>query len=166
MSKKAVIGIFDHATDAAVTVDRLVERGIAPSRISVAATESTARESLGFDKDRKGAEGTAWGGGVGAAAGALLAGLTSVGAIASGGAGLLVTGPLVAIFTGAGAGGAAGGILGGLIGLGFSEEKVEYFEDRLGKGAAMVAVNVDGFGDGDRIDVIFEEQSPVSVTSA
>ncbi len=163
---KAIVGIFEEPIDAARSVDGLVGAGVDPSRISVLVTEPTAENSLAVRSHSKGPEGAAVGGGFGAAAGALIAGLTSVGTVATGGAGLLVAGPLVAAFTGAGAGAVSGGILGGLIGMGFSEHEVKHFEDVLDKGSVVVAVDTAKAADEGLIKGIFNNHQAAEVSGA
>ncbi|MFW5840433.1 MAG: DUF1269 domain-containing protein [Planctomycetota bacterium] len=162
----AILAIYEAPADATQTVDDLVGSGITRERISVLASESTAKDSLVVKKQTKGAEGTAIGGGIGAAAGAVLAGLTSVGVIATSGVGLLVAGPLVAVLTGAGAGGIAGGVIGGLTGLGFSEHEIKHVEDALNEGSVVVAVEVDGHDDEDKIKDILHRHSAKEVSTA
>ncbi|MFP4106604.1 MAG: hypothetical protein ACLFVU_11010 [Phycisphaerae bacterium] len=163
---KAIAGIFERGIDATAAVDALVAKGVADNRISVLATEETAKKSLAVEKQTKGAEGTAVGGGIGAAAGAIIAGLTAVGTLATGGAGLVVAGPLVAAFTGAGAGAITGGVLGGLIGLGFTEHEVKHFEDALDKGSVIVAVDTEDTDDEDTVKGILKDHNAKDVSSA
>lgn len=163
---KAKVGIFENPRDASAAVDELVVRGVSKERISVLAAESTTKESLGIEKETKGAEGAAVGGGLGAVTLGILAGLTSVGTLATGGTGLLVAGPLVAALTGAGAGAAAGGVLGGLIGLGFSEHEVKHFEDALDKGSVLVAVEMEDADDEDSIEDVFNQTNAQEVSTA
>jgi len=85
-------------------------------------------------------EGAAIGAGAGGAAAALAAGLTSVGAIATGGAGLLAAGPLIAALAGAGAGAAGGGLLGTLIGMGLTEEEAKILDEEIREGGLLVTV--------------------------
>jgi hypothetical protein len=161
-----IIGLFEQPEGGANAVDSLVEKGVDKDRISIVATEQTAKESFAVESQTKGAEGAAIGGGVGAAAGALLAGLTTVGALATGGATLLVAGPIVAAFTGAGAGAVTGGAIGGLIGLGFNEEEVKHFEDSLDKGAVLVGVNMENADDEDLVKDTLKAHKPKEVSSS
>jgi hypothetical protein len=162
----AIVGIYDRPTDAARTIDDLAASGVAQGRISVVATEPTARQSLGIKAETKGAEGAALGGGIGAAAGALLAGLTTVGAIATGGAGVLVAGPLVAALTGAGAGAVTGGVIGGLVGLGFSEHEIKHFKEALEEGSVLVEVDTDDYDDEDAVEDVMKNHNAADVSMA
>ncbi|MFP4052737.1 MAG: hypothetical protein ACLFV7_02615 [Phycisphaerae bacterium] len=163
---KAIIGVFEGPREAAMAIDDLAARAVDKSRISALASEPTVKKTLGIDVQTKGAEGIAIGGGIGTAAGAILAGLTSVGVLATGGIGLVATGPLIAALTGAGAGALAGGALGGLIGLGFSEQEVKHFEDALEKGSAIIAVDMENHDDEDIIKDVFESHSAKETATA
>jgi hypothetical protein len=163
---KAIIGVFEDPAQATAAVDALADHGVIASRISVLATEPTAEKGLAVDTETKGAEGTAVGAGIGAVAGGLLAGLTAVGTIATGGAGLLVAGPLVAAMAGAGAGGVTGGVIGGLIGLGFSEEEVEYFENVLDEGSVLIAVDMENADDDETVKGVLKDRGAENVKSA
>ncbi len=162
----AILAIYEVPEDATRTVDDLVDSGVTRQRISILATEATAKESLAVEKQTKGSEGTALGGGIGAASGAIIAGLTSVGALATGGAGLLVAGPLVAAVTGAGAGAVSGGILGGLIGLGFSEHEIKHVEEALDKGSVVVAVDMEDHDDKDEVTDVMHRHNAKEVNAA
>jgi hypothetical protein len=162
----AIVGIFENPHEAASSVDALEMKGVSRERISVMASDETAEKSLVVAEQTKGSEGAAMGGGLGAAAGALVAGLTSVGTLATGGAGLLVAGPLVAALTGAGAGAVSGGVLGGLIGLGFSEHEVKHLEDALEKGSVIVAVDMEDADDDDTVEDTFKQYNANEVTTA
>ncbi len=162
---KAIVGIFERPHEARVAIDKLCAGGVADSRVSVLATEQTAKQALGIEKNTKGAEGTAIGGGIGAATGAILGGLTAVGTLATGGVGLLVAGPLVAALAGAGAGAVTGGVLGGLIGLGFSEHEVKLFEDALEEGSVVIAVDMEDADDDDEIEDIFKDSNAKDISS-
>lgn len=136
-----ITGLFDSPADAARAVHILEARGIAPKEISIIAGENFDREAFGIDSHTKMPEGVAIGATGGAAIGALIAGLTAVGVIASGGVGLLAAGPIVAALTGAGAGAVTGSIVGGLVGLGIPEHEVKHYENALNEGSVLVGVN-------------------------
>lgn len=135
-----ITGLFSTPPRATAAVRDLEARGVRPSDISLVVAEGTGRESFGIDSKTKVAEGAAIGAGIGGAAGALILGLTSVGAIASGGVGLLAAGPLVAALAGAGAGAAAGGAVGTVVGLNIPETEIKFYDDALREGSALVGV--------------------------
>jgi hypothetical protein len=140
MSGKIITGIFDSHSHAARAIDTLAAKGFPDSRISLVASENFDQEAFGVETHSKLAEGAAIGAGTGGAIGAVVAGLTLVGAIATGGAGLLVAGPLVAALAGAGAGAAGGSVLGGLIGLAIPEHEVKHYEDAIEHGSVLIGV--------------------------
>lgn len=151
-----ITGLFKTATDAAVAIRTLEAKGVAPDRISVVANESFDKESFAVDTHSKLPEGAAIGAGAGGAVGALIAGFTAVGALATG-PGVLVAGPLVAALAGAGAGAAGGSVLGGLIGLAIPEHEVKHYEDAIGKGAVLVGVECESGDDKDAVKSVFKD---------
>jgi len=135
-----ITGLFEEPSDASAAMHTLIARGVSESAISVVASDAVATESFAIDRHSKLPEGVAIGAGSGGAVGALVAGLTSVGAIATGGTGLLVAGPMIAAFAGAGAGAAGGAVVGGAIGAAVPEHEVRHYEDALEQGAVLVGV--------------------------
>lgn len=133
-------GLYQSPSDAAETMRMLEYNEVSLSDITVVANDALDRDSLAFTQNSKVAEGVA----IGAASGGLLAaivgGLTAVGAISTGGVGLLASGPLVAALAAGGAGAASGGIIGGAIGATIPEHKVKFYEDALEKGSVLVGV--------------------------
>lgn len=80
-------------------------------------------------------KGSAIGGGIGAALGALFVVGSSV---AIPGIGLVVAGPIAAALAGAGAGGAAGGLIGALIGAGIPEDRAKQYERGINEGGIVI----------------------------
>ncbi len=80
-------------------------------------------------------KGSAIGGGIGAALGALFAVGTS---IVIPGLGLVVAGPLAAALAGLGAGGATGGLIGALIGAGIPEDRAREYERGINEGGILI----------------------------
>lgn len=79
--------------------------------------------------------GSAIGGGVGAALGALFA----VGSnLVIPGLGLVVAGPIAAALAGAGAGGATGGLIGALVGAGIPEDRARQYDEGVRKGGIVI----------------------------
>lgn len=127
---KQVLAVFKEQLTADSAISRLVESGVAQSDISVLMGEGYRGKHFGVEGGTKAAEGVATGGVAGGVIGAIIAGVAATGAIAAtGGAGLLAAGPIVAALTGAGAGAAAGGVVGGLVGLGIPEHKAKIYKD-------------------------------------
>ena len=136
-----VTGLFNTPTEAAGAVHTLEARGIPEHEISIMAGENFKKEAFAVDSHSKLPEGVAIGAGAGGAVAALAAGLTTVGTVATGGAGLLVAGPVVAALAGAGAGAATGGVIGGAIGAAVPEHEIKYYEDAVRKGSVLVGVH-------------------------
>lgn len=138
-ARRIVTGVFTHQLDAVQAIHGLESRGFGESEISLLMSDGLGEEFALHRRSKmpKGAAAGAVGGGL---LGALVAGLTAVGTISTGGAGLLIAGPLVAALAGAGAGGGAGGLIGALIGAGMSEFEAKTFAERLDEGKILVAV--------------------------
>lgn len=166
MSGKIITGIFDSHAHAASAIDALAAKGIPDSRISLVASENFDQESFGVETHSKLAEGAAIGAGTGGAIGALVAGLTLVGAVATGGAGLLVAGPLVAALAGAGAGAAGGSVLGGLIGMAIPEHEIKHYEEALEKGSVLIGVECVNDGDKEIAHDVFEQFEASKISRA
>ncbi|MEX0774472.1 MAG: hypothetical protein WD042_02035 [Phycisphaeraceae bacterium] len=139
MADYLATAIFPTHVGAAEAVNRLEAIGISAERISVLMSDSLG-EDFKLQTKSKLSEGVATGATAGGALGALVAGLTAVGVIASGGTGLLIAGPVVAALAGAGAGAAAGSVLGGLVGYGFTDHEAKLFAKELEDGKVLVAV--------------------------
>jgi hypothetical protein len=133
-------GLFREPRDAAAAIHTLEAGGVPGEAMGLVAGQSVERDAFTIDSHSKLPEGVALGAGGGGAVGALVAGLTSVGAVATGGAGLLAAGPIVAALAGAGAGAAGGGVLGGAIGVAIPEDEVKRHQEKLEEGAVLVSV--------------------------
>jgi len=136
---KAVTGTFATQQAAAACIEGLVGSGFDSADISLVASEEFDRETFGVETHTKLAEGAAIGAGAGGAAGAVVAGLTTVGAI-TGGAGLVAAGPVVAALAGAGAGAAGGSVIGGLVGAAVPEHEIKHYEDAVERGHVLIGV--------------------------
>jgi len=135
-----ILGMFEDASTANKAMDELRDGGYEDESIGVIAAESAVGEDVDVEQRTRVAEGAAIGAGAGGAATALAVGLTSVGAVATGGVGLVAAGPLVAALAGAGAGAAGGGLLGTLVGLGLREEEAKVVDEEVEDGAIVIAV--------------------------
>jgi uncharacterized protein YjbJ (UPF0337 family) len=122
------------------------EHGYRPEDINVVMSDETRKRHFGdaapgteLSGGTKAAEGmgkgSAIGGGIGAALGALFAIGTS---IVIPGLGLVVAGPLAAALAGLGAGGATGGIIGALIGAGIPEDRAREYERGINDGGILI----------------------------
>jgi hypothetical protein len=136
-----VTGLFDSPHQAAIAVQALEAQGIPGADISLLTGDRFDRDAFTVETHTKATEGLGIGAASGGALGALIGGLTAVGTIATGGAGILVAGPLAAALAGAGAGAAAGGVLGGLAGAAMPEHEIKHYEDAIEKGSVLVGVS-------------------------
>ncbi len=134
-----VTGVFKTRVDATRAIQMLEEKGFRDNEISLLMSDSVGKDFQIKDSSKM-PEGIAAGATAGGVIGALLAGLTAVGTIATGG-GLLIAGPLVAILAGGGAGAGVGGIIGGLTGAGMTEHEAKLFASELEDGRILVAVH-------------------------
>jgi uncharacterized protein YjbJ (UPF0337 family) len=146
-SGRYVTGLYDSPESAQRAYDSLTtDHGYDAGDIDVLMTDETRSRHFGDAKPgteleggTKAAEGfgkgSAIGGGVGAALGALFAVGTSV---AIPGLGLVVAGPIAAALAGAGAGGATGGVIGALIGAGIPEDRARAYDEGLKRGGIVL----------------------------
>ncbi len=74
---------------------------------------------------------------VGSLTGAIIAAITAITGMVTGGASLLVAGPIVAVITG------AGSILGGLLGAGFSENEAQHIDNSVRQGHVLILVHAE-----------------------
>lgn len=137
---KILTAVFETHTQAARAVESLAAAGFGHDEISFVASDEFDVDTFGVETHSKMPEGAAIGAGAGGAVGAVVAGMTLVGAVASGGLGLIAAGPIVAALAGAGAGAAGGSVIGGLIGLAIPEHEVKHYEEALEKGHVLVGV--------------------------
>lgn len=161
-----VTGLFSKPADAAAAAHTLEARGVKQSQMSIIAGESVSPDAFAIDTHTKLPEGVALGAGLGGAVGALVAGFTAVGAIATGGAGLIAAGPIIAALAGAGAGAAGGSIIGGGIGLAIPEHEIKHYQDALEKGSVMLGVRADDDDQQDLIEDTFKHFDAEKVSRA
>jgi len=119
-----ITGLFDNSLKATMAVSKLEAIGITSDEVSVVANDSYSKEDFAVDEGNKAAEGGIIGAASTGIIAALVAGFTTVGAVATGGAGLLVAGPIVAALAAGGAGAAAGGSIGAIIGAFIPEHEI------------------------------------------
>ena len=146
-SDRYVTGLYPSAEAASRAYSGLTtEHGYGPEDINVVMSDETRKRHFGdatpgteLSGGTKAAEGlgkgSAIGGGIGAALGALFAIGTS---IAIPGLGLVVAGPIAAALAGLGAGGATGGLIGALIGAGIPEDRAREYERGINDGGILI----------------------------
>ena len=164
---KVLTAIFETHANAAQAIESLVAAGFDSSKVSFIASDDFDADTFGVESGSKAAEGVAIGAGTGGAIGAVVAGLTMVGAVAAtGGAGILVAGPLVAALAGAGAGAAGGSILGGLVGLAIPEHEIKHYEEAIERGSVLVGVECKDSDERDAAKKVFERFDADKVSHA
>lgn len=137
---RVITAVFPSPQEAAEAARALTAAGVPVGDISIVASEKLDRDAFGIETHSKMPEGAAMGAGFGGAIGALIAGLTSIGILSTGGVALLAAGPVVAALAGAGAGAAGGSVVGGLVGWAIPEHEVKFYEDALSEGSVLMGV--------------------------
>jgi hypothetical protein len=148
--KKMVTAVFRDPVNAQRAHDALRRRGYTDTEINVLMSDKTrstyfsGQEPGSIKTGTKGAAGMGVGGAIGTAVGATLAAIVAIGTTLAipltGGASLIVAGPLAAALAGGGAGAVAGGLIGGLIGLGIPEENANAYHEALREGGVVIGV--------------------------
>src|SRR5688572_25050645 len=151
MSKnKVVIGIVDGEVQAENIVQRLTQKGVGNSDISVIFPDKSGTKDFAHEHNTKAPEGAVAGGVTGGVVGGTIGLLAGIGALAIPGLGpFIAAGPLMAALSGSAAGAAVGSITGALIGLGIPEIEAKKYEGKLRGGNILIAVSVD---DSDQVD--------------
>jgi len=144
----AITGTFSNKAEAEKAISDLEASGIKSSEISLIVSEATRQKMFNdnvTNEERASSSVKSAGSGavLGGALGALVAGLTAVGAIVVPGIGFLAAGPIVAIFMGAGAGAATGTLAGALVGAGIPDAEANEYEKALKSNKALVIVHTD-----------------------
>lgn len=146
------LGIFQRFDRADGAIRRLIDLGVAEDRISLVAAADTPAptedvEEIPHEPARVMPAVVA-----GGAVGSVLGGLTAAaGVAATGGAGLLFVGPLLA---GAAGGGVAGGFLGAMTRRGVRSDVADLYDQALASGEVLVAVEPADDGAGPDADTI------------
>lgn len=140
---RTIAGIFDSEIAADRVVSEFLDEGFSKDDISLLMSEQTRNRlfSSTDDEANRTAKGAVAGATLGGAIGAIIASLTTAGALVSTGGTLLVAGPLVAALSGAGAGAVAGGLAGALIRAGFAADEANRYEDEIKRGKAVILVH-------------------------
>jgi predicted phage tail protein len=135
-----VVGIFDNAPLANEAIAQLLSSGLTKDDISLVMSDKTKDKFSAATKDTgdRAVVDAAIGASTGGVLGAMLAGLTTAGAVLIPGAQLLVFGPVIAMLTGAGAGAALGGLAGALSAAGISAAESAKYSDELKAGKAVI----------------------------
>src|SRR5436190_13874146 len=149
--KKMVTGVFRDRFDAEHAFDFLHARGYRDDEINVLMSDktrssfypSTAAEDR-HEASSMATEGMGIGGAIGTIVGASLAAVAAMGIMVTipltGGASLIVAGPLAAALAGGGAGAVTGGLIGALVGAGIPEQNAQAYEEALRHGGVAIGV--------------------------
>ena len=140
-------GLFNDRESAERAYSSVKSRGYTDEDVNLMMSDKT-RDSWFTDDDdnntelgSKALEGTGVGSAIGGTLGAIIGGIAAIGTnVFLPGLGLVVAGPLVAAFAGAGAGGLTGGLVGALIGSGIPEERAALYEEGIRNGGAVMGV--------------------------
>lgn len=163
--KTLVIGLFENTTKSEQALSALYSTGLSQGDVELVALDERLRKGLDASPPSRVGEGAAIGAGIAGSLGAIIAGFAAVGTIVTtGGAGLLIAGPLVSALAGAGAGAAAGAAIGGLIGLGIPEKEASFWGEHLGRGGVVLGVKADNEV-AERVKSIFTENGAIRVTT-
>lgn len=135
-------GLYKSPAAAAQGVRALERRSISHSDINLVASDDFDKDGFKDEPHSKAPEGLLIGAAGGGAMGALIAGLTAVTSIATGGAslGLLVAGPFTAAILGGSAGAFAGSIIGGMVGAAIPEKELKFYENAIREGSVLIGV--------------------------
>ncbi len=146
-----VLGLFRTPEEARRAMKDLEHAPISPEDISFVASQAAyeqeemvqliAGDRVHIEAKRAGK--------IGGICGAVVGGLTGIAAMATAGASLLATGPLIAVLTG------AGGVLGGLLGTGFGEEQAKEVDEGLAKGDVLVMVHAPNKNSAQQVKEVF-----------
>ena len=165
---KMITAVFNDRFDAQRALDDLYAHGYDSSEISVMMSDQTrasfrqeGAEIAKHDAGSKAVEGMGVGGAIGTAVGASLAAIAAIGTTLAipwtGGASLLVAGPIAAALAGGGAGAVTGGLIGSLVGAGMTEQNAQAYTDALKSGGVVVGVHPHDDNEATRIKQRFGE---------
>ena len=142
-----VSGLYRTPDEASRAYDNLTTKhGYKSDDIDVVMSDETRQRHFAgatpgqeFSSGTKAAEGFTAGSAIGGSVGAALGALFAVGSnLVVPGLGLVVAGPIAAALAGAGAGGATGGLIGALIGAGIPEERAREYEKGVQEGGIVI----------------------------
>lgn len=141
-----ITAVFSDRESAERAYQTLLDKGYSKEQITVLMSDDTRKRifeggHVTTDLGNKAMEGAGTGSAIGGTLGAIAGAVAAIGtSLLIPGLGLIIAGPLVAAFAGAGAGGVAGGIIGALIGAGIPEERAARYESALKDGRIVIGV--------------------------
>lgn len=138
---KHVTALFYDVSDASRALDALRDAGVRKDDISLLTSEAGAESHFSIKEGNKSAEGATTGGMIGGAIGLIAGTLVTA---ATGGVGILATGPILVGLAGLGTGAVLGGIAGALSGLGVPEHEAKFYECEIEeRNAILIGVAAD-----------------------
>ncbi|KAF0243532.1 MAG: hypothetical protein FD180_3316 [Planctomycetota bacterium] len=155
-----VTALFPDRASAELGWDVAIARGYKPSDISAVLSPETHKKVVSDEAPPAGDfKGAGLGGAIGTPVGALAAVLIAVGSVlVLPGVGLVLAGPIIAAYAGAGAGGAiVGGIIGAMIGAEIEEHRVKMIEEHVKRGGFVLTVRAQSLPDADAIETDWKQ---------
>lgn len=140
-------GMFRDRAGAEAAYNSAMNRGYTKDDVNLLMSDETrdkhfANSGVETELGSKALEGAGTGSAIGGTLGAVIAGIAAIGtSVVLPGLGLIVAGPLLAAFAGAGAGGLTGGLVGALVGSGIPEERAKVYDEGVRNGGIVMGVN-------------------------
>jgi hypothetical protein len=163
--KTTVIGLFQKPSQVKTSIEALEIKGVSAKQMSLITSENIDKESFSISDNTKLPEMSIIGAATGGAMGLIIGGLTAVGSVATGGIGLLASGPIVAAMAGGGFGASGGGILGAVFGLVVPDSDHQTILDELVKGGAVLCIDCQST-DVEKTKLLLEAQKAIRVELA
>lgn len=135
-----VIGLFSEAKNASGAINALAALHLSEQNISLVTNENMHKDQFAIDDNTKLSEGAAIGAIGGGVLGAVVGGLAAAGTVATGGVGLLASGPIVAALTSGAFSAGGGAMLGSVFGVLVPESENQQLVDAVERGAIAVLV--------------------------
>jgi hypothetical protein len=171
-STSTVTACFRNRFDASAAYDYAMGKGYTRDEVNVMMSNSTRelyQKEGAHPVGSMAPEGVAVGGAIGTAVGATAAAIAAIGTTVAipltGGAGLIVAGPILAALAGGGAGAVTGGLLGGLVGFGIPESNARAYEAALKEGGVVIGVQARSNEDAADLRKRFEELHGENIVS-
>jgi hypothetical protein len=159
--KKVQVGVFRTLRGADAAVAELVEAGFEKESVTVICPTCSVEQFEGTQHQEPAGSHTPRAIATGGAIGMLLGGLGAAALTATGGAALLIAGP---IFGATAAGGVVGSLIGAMMTRGLEPEVADFYDQALQKGSILVAVEAaEGSAEERTAHAIFERTGSEAV---
>jgi len=153
-----ITGLFESSASAENAVAQLKQIGYEQNEINIVMKDRGAAQEVAHETGTRTMSDIGTGGVIGGIVGGILGLIVAAGTVAVPGVGLIVAGPLAAMWAGAGIGGLAGSIIGWLASLGVPEDVAPYYERGLNAGGIVVVVSAHP-GDEQRVQQILHNNA-------